>query len=101
MQNLVNNAIRYVQEGGRIVVELNEQGNHLYLSVADNGPGIPEDQRDLVFERFHRGTANTAAGSGLGLAIARQAAVSLHGTIQISSGLDSKGCQFVLTLPRI
>ncbi|MFZ6750897.1 sensor histidine kinase [Undibacterium sp. Ren11W] len=99
LQNLVNNALHYVQQGGRIVVELKEQDDVVSLSVADNGPGIPEYQRELVFERFHRGTGNTAPGSGLGLAIARQAAAALNGTIHIATGLDNSGCQFVLRLP--
>lgn len=67
--------------------------------MADNGPGISPDQRDLVFERFHRGADNSAPGAGLGLAIVKQACMRLGGSVHIADGLDYKGCQFVVRIP--
>jgi signal transduction histidine kinase len=98
LNNLVDNALRYVQEGGRIEVELAARAGGLVLSVADNGPGIAEAERELVFERFYRGGASEVAGSGLGLAIVRQGAGRLGGELTLLPGLDGRGSRFVLTL---
>lgn len=94
LHNLVGNAIRYVPQGGRIVVELASTQDQLVLSVADDGPGIPQDQWGRVFERFHRGGGHDVPGSGLGLAIVRQAAQRMGGGVSLASGLDGKGCRF-------
>ncbi|OYY94329.1 MAG: hypothetical protein B7Y41_08400 [Hydrogenophilales bacterium 28-61-23] len=76
--NLIDNALRYTPAGGRVDVELALIGDHAELSVSDTGPGIPEPERERVFERFHRLAGPDTPGSGLGLAIVRQVAV-LHG----------------------
>jgi len=100
LHNLVDNAIRYVQPGGRVVVDLQLHQGRLRLAVADDGPGIAQEERALVFERFYRGAANEVPGAGLGLAIARQAAASMNGEIVLLPGLDGRGCCFVLILHR-
>lgn len=70
------------------------------LHVADDGPGISADERELVFERFYRGTGrNDARGSGLGLTIVKQAATRLNGRVQVTPGLDGRGCSFVVEIP--
>lgn len=97
LHNLVDNALRYVHEGGRVAVELSYADGVLSLSVADNGPGIAPDHRALVFERFHRVTQTGASGSGLGLAIASKAALRLNGALRLSDGLDGRGCRFSLS----
>lgn len=97
--NLVDNALRYVPEGGSVVVALAASESGLTFSVADNGPGIPPDQQTLVFERFYRGGQSDARGAGLGLAIARQAAGRMHGSLQLSPGPGGRGCLFTLMLP--
>jgi len=94
LHNLVGNAIRYVHEGGKVEVSLALQGADIVLAVTDNGPGIPADQHELVFERFHRGGDHAASGVGLGLAIVRQACKRLGGTVALGSGLQGAGCQF-------
>lgn len=99
LHNLVDNALRYVQDGGHIVVDLQLRDASLLLSVDDDGPGIPAEQRERVFERFHRGAGNDAPGAGLGLAIARQAATGMHGEITLLPGLEGRGCRFVLQIP--
>jgi two-component system, OmpR family, sensor histidine kinase QseC len=100
LQNLAINAIRYVQEGGQVAVDLRIRNGALILTVADNGPGIPQAQRDLVFERFYRGASSDAVqGSGLGLAIVRQACARLRGSVSLAAGKDGRGCTFKVKIP--
>lgn len=100
VQNLLDNALRYGRDGGRIAIRLHADNDNqqLRLLVADDGPGIPEAEQAHIFERFVRGSQPQAAGSGLGLAIARQAALALHGHITLGPGLDGQGATFTLTL---
>lgn len=98
LHNLVDNALRYVQEGGRVLVGISHVNGAIRISIADNGPGIAPDQSALVFERFHRVTQTGASGAGLGLAIARKAASRLNGEISLSAGLDGRGCCFELQI---
>ena len=74
INNLVDNAIRYTQHGGKVTVRVARQDGNIILSVEDNGPGIPDDERELIFERFHRGKEARPDGCGLGLAIVREIA---------------------------
>jgi signal transduction histidine kinase len=99
VQNLLNNAILYVNEGDQIEVQLCQTDESMRLSVADNGPGIPLADRERIFERFYRGVGHDVAGTGLGLAIVAQAVARLNGRIELSTGLDERGCCFTVTLP--
>lgn len=99
VQNLLNNAILYVHEGAQIEVELRQMANVMRLSVADNGPGIVEADRERVFERFYRGAGHDVAGTGLGLAIVAQAVARLNGTLELSTGLCGRGCRFTVEVP--
>lgn len=77
--NLVHNAIAYTPEGGRVTVAVGRRAGRPVLSVVDNGPGIPEPERELVFERFYRSASGAATqGSGLGLAIVREICARHH-----------------------
>jgi two-component system OmpR family sensor kinase len=76
--NLVDNALRYTPPGGTVEVRVAPDGDHARVEVADSGPGIPEEERERVFDRFYRGRQAPGGGSGLGLAIVRQI-VTLHG----------------------
>lgn len=78
LRNLVDNAIRYTPAGGRVAVTVAAGAAGTTLSVADSGPGIPESERERVFERFSRLAGQEIEGSGLGLSIARRIA-DLHG----------------------
>jgi len=70
LRNLMENAIKYAPRNGAVLIELQRgAAGELILSIEDNGPGIPEEERAEVFERFRRGSARYAEGSGLGLAI--------------------------------
>lgn len=98
VQNLLDNASRYVQRGGQVVVGLGERHGMLVLTVADDGPGIAASEQALVFERFYRVAGNDASGSGLGLAIVAQAVKRLHGTVRLEPGIRGRGCTFVVEL---
>lgn len=77
LRNLVDNAIRYTPEGGRIDLQVSKTEQGFCLSVADSGPGIPEEEREQVFKRFYRRLGTKASGSGLGLSIVQRIA-ELH-----------------------
>ena len=103
LQNLVDNAVRYGCDNGRIVVDLSllSLGREIIiLVVSDDGPGIAECDRSLVFDRFYRGQHRDARGAGLGLTIVKQAAARMGGVVQVMSGLDGRGCRFELQIPR-
>ncbi|MFL6716632.1 MAG: ATP-binding protein [Burkholderiaceae bacterium] len=84
MRNLIDNAIRYTPEGGRVAIAVQAGEGQVVFLIDDNGPGIPEAQYQQVFQRFYRGETRGQPGSGLGLAIVRNiglqhdAAISLH-----------------------
>ena len=87
LENLVENSIKFTDSGGLITITLSEEGQHIFLSVTDNGPGIPKGEQPQVFKRFFRGRDTASIqGSGLGLAIVKaildqhSAAINLHST---------------------
>ena len=86
--NLIDNAIRYTPEGGEVTVRVEQLDGHAVLTVTDNGPGIPEDERERVFMRFYRLDASDYEGSGLGLAIVREIVHGHTGEIELA---DSPG----------
>lgn len=96
--NLVENAARHAPDGGRVDVRARYGSQGLVLDVADDGPGIPRQEWDAVFERFRRGGSGDG-GTGLGLAIARWA-VALHGG-EIAVVPVPNGCLIRATLPRV
>ncbi|MDP9475189.1 MAG: HAMP domain-containing histidine kinase [Actinomycetota bacterium] len=96
---LLDNAIRYTPEGGRVTVRVREDNDWAAVEVADTGVGIPEDELPSIFERFYRADkARAGDGAGLGLAIARQIADAHGGAIDVQSE-PGKGSTFVLRLP--
>ena len=101
--NLLSNAFKFTPEGGRIRCTLRRADMHALLEVADSGPGIPAEQREIVFERFRQlegGATRRHGGTGLGLAIARDL-VDLHGgSISISEAPEG-GALFTVRLPTI
>jgi len=105
LANLLDNALRYTPEGGRIDVAIDDDAGHAVLTVADNGPGIPAGDRERVFDRFHRGS-NAAdvpgkSGSGLGLSIVRRI-VDAHGaTIMLDAGADGRGLVARVRFPAV
>lgn len=101
ISNLLNNAIKFSFEGGRIVVTLGVGDQSAVLSVRDYGVGISAEFLPLVFERFRQDTSGRLrnGGLGLGLAIVRNL-VEIHGgTVTASSGGENQGAEFIVTLP--
>jgi signal transduction histidine kinase len=100
LQNLLTNALRYTQRGG-VLMGCRQKGDEVWIQVHDTGPGIPEAQRQAIFQEFQRGEANTGdgAGFGLGLSIVRRFATVLGHDVQLSSRVGY-GSTFSVTLPR-
>ncbi len=85
IRNLVDNAIRYSKENGKVSVRVYAKNQQLILEISDNGPGIPSELQSRVFERFFRVLGNKSPGSGLGLAIVQQIATLHGGKVELSS----------------
>ena len=99
--NLVDNAVRYNRDGGLVLVTLASDVETVELEVSDEGPGIPPELRERVFERFFRVDASRSretGGTGLGLAIVKHAAETLGGTVSISDS-PCGGARFIVKLP--
>jgi two-component system, OmpR family, sensor histidine kinase TctE len=92
LSNLVDNALRYAGDGGRVTVRcaIDENG-HPLLEVEDNGPGIPEEARERVFERFVRLDDQSSLGSGLGLAIVREVVQLHNGRVSLHTAEGGRG----------
>lgn len=94
--NLIDNAIRYIQRGGKIDVATHSQDNHAVLTVTDNGPGIAADLRERAFDRFWRGEGSREIGSGLGLAIVKNV-VDHHGaTVSLEPANHDSGLRVMV-----
>ncbi|MCH8487856.1 MAG: sensor histidine kinase [Candidatus Cyclonatronum sp.] len=100
--NLLSNASKFSPAGGRITLHLGAEGEHYVIEVTDNGPGIPEDERELVFEKFSRARHATEAsipGTGLGLSIVKSV-IALHGgTVRVEEA-PGGGARFRVELPQ-
>lgn len=90
IRNLLDNALRYTPDGGRIDVALHQDSSSTTLTIQDSGPGIPEDQLATVTERFRRASDQSTTGSGLGLSIA-MALAARHGAILSLTNADRGG----------
>ncbi len=100
LSNLLDNARRYTPPGGAITVDIHRRADAAEVTVTDSGPGIPDDQRERIFERLVRldaGRARDHGGAGLGLPIAR-ALARAHGGELVCLPHDG-GARFRLTLP--
>lgn len=100
--NLLDNAIKYTEHGGQVILGLKVENNHAVISVADTGRGIPKEDLPHIFERFFRRSAKTsdrtASGFGLGLSIVKWIVESHHGQIE-AQNRDGKGTLFTVKLP--
>ena len=103
VSNLVENAIKYNNQGGWVHVSLNADHKFFYIKVADSGIGIPREDQDHIFERFYRvdkSHSREIGGTGLGLAIARNAVIIHRGSIKVYSS-PGEGTTFTVRVPMI
>jgi signal transduction histidine kinase len=97
---LIDNALRFSAAGDEVRVAAAYHGERATLEVTDNGPGVPAGERELIFERFQRGTHTGGEGGfGLGLAIGRELARRMDGELELPAQIEGAGARFVLTLP--
>jgi two-component system sensor histidine kinase KdpD len=99
--NLVNNAVKHTQDGSEICVSTEEADGLVLVTVSDNGPGIPEEQKPHIFELFYTGRSTISdgrRGMGLGLALCSSIVEAHGGTISLTDNQPS-GCRFTFTLP--
>jgi signal transduction histidine kinase len=98
--NLIDNAVKYSPADGEVEVSVGPENGFVRIEVSDRGPGIPQDQQRLIFEKFGRAEVpgSSKPGTGLGLFIARSIAEAHGGTLDVRSG-PGAGSTFVLTLP--
>ena len=99
--NLINNAVKNTPPGSEITVETEGRDGQVFLTVTDNGPGIPDEVKPHIFEMFYTGPGKVAdgrRGMGLGLALCKSIIEAHGGTIALSDN-EPTGCRFICTLP--
>lgn len=99
LNNVLDNAMKYTPAGGQVTLRVLDR-DPAQLEVEDSGPGIPDEDRERVFERFYRGMQTEVEGSGLGLAIVREVAEQHGGAVSIASAVGHSGTVVTVTLPR-
>jgi two-component system, OmpR family, sensor kinase len=97
--NLMENALRHTDPGTAVEATVERRDGTIVLSVEDDGPGIPDDLHEKVFERFFRGSSDRGGSSGLGLSIVRAVTESHSGSVTLEPPLDGRGARFVVRLP--
>jgi two-component system, OmpR family, sensor kinase len=97
--NLMENAVRHTPPGTHVGASVAERDGAVVLTVADDGPGVPAELRERVFERFVRGGGDRSTSSGLGLSIVRAVAESHGGSVELQDA--APGTRFVVRLPRV
>ena len=89
-QNLIDNAVKFTGEGGRISIRLNRSASSVRVSVSDTGIGMSEEVKGHVFERFYQGdSSHSTQGNGLGLALAQRIVLLHGGSIEAESPLEN------------
>jgi two-component system, OmpR family, sensor histidine kinase KdpD len=99
--NLLDNAAKYAPAGSTIRIESKRDGGRIFLRVLDEGPGIPANDLERIFDKFYRVQKGdqVRAGTGLGLAISRGFIEALQGTLTAANRVDRSGAEFTITLP--
>ena len=97
--NLIDNALKYTQPGGKVSVKLQKVRDNIQIEVRDTGVGIKEEEKDKIFARFYRSdSSRSKTGNGLGLRLAQAIAKAHLGEIQVDSHVD-QGSSFKVILP--
>jgi two-component system OmpR family sensor kinase len=99
LRNLVDNAVKYTPQGGTVDIAVRAQSGAVRLSVEDSGPGIPQEERERVFDRFYRIAGSDAQGSGLGLAIIKSIAERHGATLELGTSERLGGLSAVVVFP--
>ena len=99
VNNLVDNALRYTPQYGTVTVKCGQREDIAWLSVEDSGPGIPQNERERVFERFYRSHPSQGDGSGLGLAIVREVVNTHRAKIEVTNGEELGGALIRVVFP--
>jgi len=97
--NLMDNALKYAPEGGRVSLRCGSEGEQALIEVEDDGPGIPAEWRERAFARFSRMPGSAAPGSGLGLAIVREIVLAHGGSVVLDDSRDHPGLRVQVALP--
>ena len=103
IDNLLSNALRYTDRGGKVRLELRREAENVFISVRDTGIGISEKDLPNIFERFYRADesrARVTGGSGVGLSIVKAAVEAMDGNISVES-VKGKGSRFTIMLPAL
>jgi two-component system sensor histidine kinase TctE len=100
LSNVVDNALKYTPAGGTVTVSAGERDGKPYLAVEDTGPGIPEEARERVRQRFYRLPNSPGHGSGLGLAIVEEIAKLYDASLEIGPGRNGAGTRVLLQFPQ-
>jgi signal transduction histidine kinase len=99
IRNLLENSIRNVSAGGRVALEVETREDAAVLTISDDGPGIPPEERARAFQRFYRVPGSAGGGSGLGLSIVGRVVELLRGDIRLSEPASGSGLVVTITLP--
>ena len=100
VRNLVDNAIRYTPDGGRVDLRMSETADEAVLEIEDSGPGVPAAERARVLEAFYRVPGTGQVGSGLGLSIVRAVAERMKGRVELSDATAGTGLKVRVVLPK-
>ena len=100
LRNLIDNAIRFTPNGGRVTIRARSEGDHLKISITDQGPGIDPKYHPRLFDKFFRIPGVESQGAGLGLSIAREIVRSHGGEIGVTSE-PGRGSTFWFTVPSV
>ncbi|MBN3833376.1 ATP-binding protein [Burkholderia sp. Ac-20344] len=99
LDNLVDNAVKYGRQGGRIEIRVDDDGARQRIVVRDDGPGVAPGEHERLGDRFYRGSGAQSPGSGLGLSIVTRIALYFGGTVRFGAGIDGQGLGAAITLP--
>ena len=99
LANLVDNAVKYSHEGGAVTIRCGRRGEHPFLEVEDDGPGVAAQELPRILERFYRVQGTQGEGTGLGLAIAEEIARVHHSHLQLQAGAGGRGLKVTLPFP--